>query len=58
VHRLPDERERQIDIRFKASDIAGSAVFVANEKAIVKSEEGQRAYNERSNEFRGQLDDD
>ena len=56
VHRLLDERERQIDIRLKASDIAVSAAFVANEKAIVKSQEVQRAYNERSNEFRGELD--
>ncbi len=68
LERLLDERDRQYDARFRAADLAMQAAvsaqreavalaFVANEKAIVKSEEAQRAYNERSNEFRGQLDD-
>jgi hypothetical protein len=34
-----------------------AAAFRANEVAISKAEEAQRSYNERSNEFRGQLDD-
>jgi hypothetical protein len=34
-----------------------SAAFLASEKAIVKAEDAQREYNIRSNEFRGQLDD-
>jgi len=34
-----------------------SAAFASSEKAIVKAEEAQRDYNVRSNEFRGQLDD-
>lgn len=33
------------------------AAFKANEKAIEKAEKAQTNYNERSNEFRGQLDD-
>jgi hypothetical protein len=33
------------------------ASFEASEKAIVKAENAQRDYNVRSNEFRGQLDD-
>lgn len=34
-----------------------NAAFASSEKAIVKAEEAQRDYNVRSNEFRGQLDD-
>ena len=68
MQRLVDERDKQYDARFRAAEIAVTAAFaaqkesvtnafIASEKAIVKSEEAQRAYNERSNEFRGQLDD-
>jgi len=68
MQRLVDEHEKQYDARFRAAEIAVTAAFAAqkesvtnafaaSEKAIVKSEEAQRAYNERSNEFRGQLDD-
>jgi hypothetical protein len=57
-----------VDSRFKASDIAVSAAlaaqekavaaaFVASKEAIGKAETAQKEYNERSNEFRGQLDD-
>jgi hypothetical protein len=41
----------------QAQKEAVAAAFAASEKAIAKAEEAQQAYNERSNEFRGQLDD-
>lgn len=40
-----------------AQEKAVNAAFLASEKAIVKAEGAQSDYNERSNEFRGQLDD-
>lgn len=40
-----------------AQEKAVTAAFLASEKAIVKAEEAQKEYNTRSNEFRGQLDD-
>jgi hypothetical protein len=57
-----------VDARFEAAQLAvssalaaqdklTSAIFAASEKAITKAEEAQREYNIRSNEFRGQLDD-
>lgn len=60
--------EVSVNERFKASDEAVKAAlaaqkeltataFASSEKAIVKAEEAQREYNIRSNEFRGQLDD-
>jgi hypothetical protein len=63
-----DERDKQYDLRFRSSDIAVAAAlaaqekavaaaFLASEKAIVKAETAQHDYNDRSNEFRGQLDD-
>jgi len=66
--RLIDERDRQYDMRFRAAEIAVNAAlaaqekavtaaFLASEKAIVKAEDSQKDYNQRSNEFRGQLDD-
>lgn len=65
---LIDERDRLYDSRFRASEIAVQAAllaqkesvtnaFLASEKAIIKAEESQKDYNQRSNEFRGQLDD-
>jgi hypothetical protein len=65
---LVDERDRLYMEKFKASETAvGAAIiasdkqtaqnFAASEKAISKAEEAQREYNIRSNEFRGQLDD-
>jgi uncharacterized phage infection (PIP) family protein YhgE len=68
LEKLIDERDRLYDSRFKAAEIAVNAAlaaqekgtnssFVASEKAIVKAEQAQKDYNERSNEFRGQLDD-
>lgn len=68
LERVIDERDRLYDVRFKAAETAvnaalaaqekqTSASFLASEKAIVKAEDAQREYNVRSNEFRGQLDD-
>ena len=67
VH-LMDEREKQNNLRFIASETAVSAAlnaqkeavnsaFLASEKAITKAEEAQTAYNSRSNEFRAALSD-
>jgi hypothetical protein len=66
--RIMDERDHRYEDRFKAQETAvssalaaqkelTSAAFAASEKAIVKAEAAQTSYNERSNEFRGQLDD-
>ena len=71
VQRLSDkieERDRLYIEKFRAGEIAVSAAitasdkqtaasFASSEKAIFKAEEAQREYNVRSNEFRGQLDD-
>jgi hypothetical protein len=62
------DNDRLYDTRFRAGEIAvnaalaaqkelTNAAFAASEKAIVKAEEAQKDYNQRSNEFRGQLDD-
>ncbi len=62
------ERDKRYEEKFRgletATNIALAAVekqtnaaFAANEKAILKTDEAQRSYNERSNEFRGQLKD-
>lgn len=42
---------------FIAQDKMTTAAFASAEKAITKAEEAQKEYNARSNEFRGQLDD-
>lgn len=66
--RLLDERDRLYLEKFRASEIAVSAAiaasdkqtaasFASSEKAIGKAEQAQSDYNVRSNEFRGQLDD-
>jgi hypothetical protein len=68
LERIIDERDRLYDSRFRAAEIAVNAAlaaqqkavaeaFLASEKAIIKAEEAQKEYNARSNEFRGQLDD-
>lgn len=68
LERIIDERDRLYDMRFRAAEIAVNAAlaaqekavaaaFLASEKAIIKAEEAQKDYNTRSNEFRGQLDD-
>ena len=66
--RLMVERDRMYDMRFRTAETAVNAAlvaqdkqtsssFLASEKAVLKAEEAQREYNVRSNEFRGQLDD-
>ncbi len=68
MERIMDERDRLYLARFDASALsvttalaaqekAVAAAFLASEKAIIKAEDAQREYNTRSNEFRGQLDD-
>jgi hypothetical protein len=68
IERLMDERDRLYLEKFRASEIAvaaaitaakeqTSASFASSEKAIGKAEQAQSDYNNRSNEFRGQLDD-
>ena len=68
VERIIEERDRLYDARLKsldsfftssllAMDKATQAAFASSEKAISKAENSQTDYNARSNEFRGQLDD-
>ncbi len=65
---LMDERDQRYTERAAAAALALKDALAAQEKlaatvnesarlAINKAEDAQRAYNERSNEFRGQLDD-
>ena len=66
--KVTEERDRRFEDKFKSQEAAVVAAlsaqkdatlsaFMASEKAIVKAEDAQREYNARSNEFRGQLDD-
>lgn len=68
LRELLDERDSRYNERNASSEKAITAAltavkentsssFAASEKAIVKAEDAQREYNIRSNEFRGQLDD-
>lgn len=68
IKELVDERDRLYQQKFASGEVALSAALVAQEKsvasafaasdkAITKAEDAQREYNARSNEFRGQLDD-
>jgi len=43
--------------KLDALEKSTNAAFLGSEKAITKAEDAQRDYNSRSNEFRGQLDD-
>jgi hypothetical protein len=65
---LMNERDRLYISKFEESKVAVSAAlaaqekstanaFLASEKAVLKAEDAQKDYNQRSNEFRGQLDD-
>jgi hypothetical protein len=49
--------ETAVNAALAAQEKAVAAAFLASEKAIVKAEDAQKDYNQRSNEFRGQLDD-
>lgn len=50
-------QEKATSTALAAQEKATAAAFAASEKAIDKAEDAQREYNARSNEFRGQLDD-
>jgi hypothetical protein len=52
-----ESRKTAVDAALQAAKEKTTDAFVASEKAIVKAEDAQREYNARSNEFRGQLDD-
>ena len=49
--------EERFDIRICAIEKSIKSAFESSEKAIEKAEMAQKEYNARSNEFRGQLDD-
>lgn len=49
--------EKATQAALAAAEKAVSAAFAASEKAVLKAEDAQKDYNNRSNEFRGQLDD-
>jgi len=68
LRELMDERDRRYEDRFNAQQKAVEAALAAQEKqtlaafnsgekAIAKQEAAQASYNERTNEFRGQLAD-
>lgn len=68
LERFLEERDRRYSENFTARDIgvtaalaaaekAVNAALVSSDKATGKAEQAQKEYNERSNEFRGQLDD-
>ena len=52
-----ESRRTAVDAALTAAKEKTTDAFIASEKAIVKAEDAQREYNARSNEFRGQLDD-
>lgn len=49
--------KESVTVALLAQEKAVGAAFIASEKAIEKAEGAQKDYNNRSNEFRGQLDD-
>jgi hypothetical protein len=51
------ESKVAVDKALTAQKEMTSVIFAASEKAVTKAEDAQREYNIRSNEFRGQLDD-
>lgn len=57
IRELIDERDRLYKERDAAIREQTRASLESNEKAVTKAEDAQREYNIRSNEFRGQLDD-
>lgn len=50
-------QEKATAAAFVAQEKAVAAAFASSTNAVNKAEEAQKSYNERSNEFRGQLDD-
>lgn len=57
LDRLYTERDRMYSERDASAKLAVKDALAANDKAITKAEMAQSEYNARSNEFRGQLDD-
>ncbi len=68
MEELHTERDRNYQDKFRllnessekalmAVEKQTSIAFGANKEAISKAEDAQKSYNERSNEFRGQLED-
>lgn len=68
LRRIMDERDRLYTERYNVSKVAvdtalmavkeqTSSSFASNKEAIQKADTAQHEYNIRSNEFRGQLDD-
>lgn len=55
--RMDIEQKESVKAALAAQKELTSASFTASERAITKAEEAQTQYNLRSNEFRGQLDD-
>jgi hypothetical protein len=52
-----NERDQRYAEKFTAAEKAVTTAFASSEKASLKAEQAQESYNVRSNEFRGQLDD-
>lgn len=68
LRRIMDERDRlyaerdtsrrtAVDAALTAAKEQTASSFAASKEAIIKAEQAQHDYNMRSNEFRGQLDD-
>ena len=57
LRELLTERDLRYSEKFIASKEAVITAFASSEKASLKAEQAQESYNVRSNEFRGQLDD-
>lgn len=57
LRELLAERDLRYNEKFIASEKAVITAFASSEKASLKAEQAQESYNVRSNEFRGQLDD-
>lgn len=55
--RMDIEQKESVKAALAAQKELTNASFTASERAITKAEEAQTQYNIRSNEFRGQLDD-
>ena len=57
IERIVHERDRQYHAEIAAIRREHEADIQSLMQSIAKAEEAQKSYNERSNEFRGQLDD-
>ena len=52
-----DALEKTVLVQIKSQKDVADTAFSASQLAITKSEESQKAYNEKSNEFRSSIDD-